>query len=305
MSTLPKRILGSAGLEVSTICLGGWPIGGGMGAIDRQQAISVVRTAVDSGINFIDTAEGYRTSEDIIGEALLGCRDRVLLATKLSGEHSPAHIQIAIENSLRNLRTDYIDLYQIHNPSTTWPVEETMAVLSKLKAEGKIRSIGVSNFSVEQLAEAAQYGEVTSAQPQYSMLFRTIERDLLPYCLTEGIGTMVYGPIARGLLSGNYSVSHAFSDDDDRATHRSLTVAVREAAVEICARLGQWAIDHGHSMTQLAIAWVLTHPAVTTAICGAKTPAQVIENSEAGRWQLSPDDIKEINSLIEGLSPGK
>jgi myo-inositol catabolism protein IolS len=305
MSNLSKQFLGNSQLKVSSICLGGWPLGGGMGAIDRQQAIRVVHAAIDNGINFIDTAEGYRTSEEIIGEALLGCRDRVILATKLSGEHSPEHIRTAIDKSLKNLQTDYIDLYQIHYPSTTWPIVDTMAELLKLQDEGKIRSIGVSNFSVEQIAEAACYGEITSVQPQYSMLFREIEQDLLPYCLSEGIGTMVYGPIARGLLSGNYLASHVFSDDDDRATHRSLTEAVREAAVEICARLESWARDHGHTMVQLAIAWTLAHPAVTTAISGAKSPTQVVENCEAGRWHLSSAELAEVNSLIEGLSLGK
>ncbi len=304
MKPLPKNPLGSARLDVSTICLGGWPLGGGMGAIDEEQAIRVVHAALDNGINFIDTAEGYRTSERIIGKALDGRRDRVLLATKLSGEHSVTHIRAAIENSLNQLRTDYIDLYQIHYPSSTWPIAETMAELTKLKEEGKIRSIGVTNFSTRQLEEAASHGPITSAQPQYSMLFRGVEQDLFPYCLTKGIGTMIYGPIARGLLSGKYSTSHLFSTDDDRATHRSLTRAVREAAVEICSRLGPWARDHGYTLAQLAIAWALAHPAVTTAICGAKTPEQVIENCEAGRWQLTNDEMKEINARIEGLSPG-
>lgn len=305
MSTLPKQYLGPARLEVTSICLGGWPLGGGMGAIERQQAIRVVHAALDNGINFIDTAEGYRDSEEIIGEALLGRRDRVILATKLSGEHSPEHIQAAIENSLRNLKTDYIDLYQIHYPSKTWPISETLAELAKLKEDGKIRSIGVSNFSVEQIDEAAGYGEITSVQPQYSMLFRSVEQDLLPYCLSKNIGTMVYGPLARGLLAGNYSAAHVFSSDDDRATHRSLTTAVREAAVEICTRLQTWARDHGYSLAQLAIAWTLAHPAVTSAICGAKSASQVEENCGAGRWQLSSAEREEINGVIEGLSPGE
>lgn len=304
MKTLPKNTLGPAKLEVSTICLGGWPLGGGMGAIDEKQAIRVVHAALDNGINFIDTAEGYRTSESIIGQALAGRRDDVILATKLSGEHSSTHIRTAIENSLRQLRTDYIDLYQIHYPSSIWPIAETMAELSKLKDQGKIKSIGVSNFSVEQLAEASVHGQITSAQPQYSMLFRGVERDLLPYCLTNGIGTMVYGPIARGLLSGKYSTSHVFISDDDRATHPSLTKAVRQAAVQICSRLEPWVQDHGYTLAQLAIAWTLAQPAVTTAICGAKTPEQVVENCEAGRWQLTHGEIEEINALIEGLSPG-
>ena len=304
MRLLPTRQLGSEKLEVTVICLGGWPLGGGMGAIDEKQAIRVVHGALDSGVNFIDTAEGYRTSESIIGKALVGRRDGVVLATKLSGAHSPEYIRVAIENSLRQLRTDYIDLYQVHHPNERWPIAGTISELLKLKGEGKIGNIGVSNFSAEQLAEAANHGVIASVQPQYSMIFREAEKNLLPYCLKEGIGVMTYGPIVRGLLSGKYRALHTFSSDDDRASHPSLTMEVREAAVEICSRLTPWALDHGYTMTQLAIAWTLANKAVTTTICGARTPEQIIENCEASRWNLEKNEIKEIEKQIEDLSPG-
>jgi aryl-alcohol dehydrogenase-like predicted oxidoreductase len=275
-----------------------------MGPIEEKQALETVHAALDSGINFIDTAEGYYTSESTLGKAIQGRRDRVILATKLSGEHSPQHIRAAIENSLRNLRTDYIDLYQIHHPDPAWPIAATMAELVKLKQEGKVRYLGVSNFSVEQTKEASAHGPIASTQPQYSMIFRSAEQDLFPYCLEQGIGAMVYAPLARGLLSGKYKASHSFSENDDRAGHTTLTPAVRNAAVEISRRLTPWAQDHGYTMAQLAIAWTLGNDAVTTAICGAKTPQQAIENSEAGRWQLSADDMAEIAQQIAGLSPG-
>jgi aryl-alcohol dehydrogenase-like predicted oxidoreductase len=275
-----------------------------MGAIEEKQAIRTVHAALDAGTNFIDTAEGYFTSESMLGKALVGRRDRVVLATKLSGEHSRQHIRAAIENSLRQLRTDYIDLYQIHHPDPRWPLAETMAGLVRLQDEGKVRYLGVSNFGVEQTAEAATYGPITSSQPHYSMLFRSIEDDLLPYCLESEIGVMAYAVLARGLLSGKYPASHRFSDEDDRAHISTLTPEVRKAAVEICGRLTPWAHDHGYTMAQLAIAWTLANPAVTSAICGAKTPAQAIENCEAGRWHLSEQDMAEIEEQIEGLSPG-
>jgi aryl-alcohol dehydrogenase-like predicted oxidoreductase len=205
MESLPTRSLGRNGLDVSVVCLGTWPLGGGMGALEENQAIKTVHAAIDAGTNFIDTAEGYYTSESVLGKALLGRRDRVMIATKLSGEHSPQHIRVAIESSL---------------------------------------------------------------------------------------------------LSGKYKASHSFSENDDRAGHPTLTQAVREAAVEINRRLMPWAQDHGYTMAQLAIAWTLGNAAVTTAICGAKTPQQAIENSEAGRWQLSVNDMAEIAQQIEGLSPG-
>jgi aryl-alcohol dehydrogenase-like predicted oxidoreductase len=304
MNSLPTRSLGSDGLDVSVVCLGAWPLGGGMGVLGEKQAIKTVHAALDAGINFLDTAEGYYTSESILGKALLGRLDRVMLATKLSGDHSPGHIRAAIENSLRKLRTDHIDLYQVHHPNPDWPIEETMAELVKLKHEGKVRYLGVSNFSVEQTEEASTHGPIASSQPQYSMIFRCAEQALFPYCLDQGIGVMAYAPMVRGLLSGKYKASHRFPENDDRAQHPTLTQAVREAAVEISRRLMPWAQDHGYTMAQLAIAWTLGNPAVTTAICGAKTPQQAIENSEAGRWQLSADDMAEIAQQIEGLSPG-
>jgi aryl-alcohol dehydrogenase-like predicted oxidoreductase len=304
MNHLPTRSLGRDGPDVTIICLGTWGLGGGMGAIEEKQAIRTVHAALDAGINFIDTAEGYLTSEAMLGKALVGRRDRVVLATKLSGEHSPQHIRAAIENSLRQLRSDYIDLYQIHRPDPRWPIADTMAELVKLKDEGKIRALGISNFSVEQTAEASAYGPIASTQPHYSMLFRGIENDLLPYCLEHEIGVMAYAVLTRGLLSGKYTASHTFSDEDDRASIPELTPAVRQAAVEICRRLTPWARDHGYTMAQLATAWAVANPAVTSAICGAKTPAQAIENCEAGRWHLSEQDMAEIENQIEGLSPG-
>ena len=304
MSQLPTRRLGASGPDVSVICLGGWPIGGGMGAIDEKQAIGVVHAALDHGVNFIDTAEGYRNSEEIIGKALVGRRDRVFLATKLSGDHSASHIRTAVENSLRALRTDHIDLYQIHHPKQQWPIAETMAHFLRLKEEGKISWIGVSNFSVEQLLEAAAYGEIVSAQPQYSMIFRGAEQELFPYCREHEIGTMIYGVMVRGLLSGKYSASHRFAAEDDRASHPSLTPAVRTAAVELCNRLTKWAEERGHSMVELAIAWTLANAAVTTAICGAKTPEQVAEHCRAGRWELQDEEKAEIDRQIKGCSPG-
>jgi aryl-alcohol dehydrogenase-like predicted oxidoreductase len=303
-SQLPTRTLGRDGPEVTVICLGTWPLGGGLGAIDEKQAIRTVHAALDAGTNFIDTAEGYLTAESMLGKALAGRRDRVILATKLSGEHSRQHIRTAIENSLRQLRTGYIDLYQIHHPNPRWPVAGTMAELVKLKEEGKVRWLGVSNFSVEQTAEAAVHGPITSTQPHYSMLFRAVEKELFPYCLEHQIGVMAYAVITRGLLTGKYTASHDFSADDDRASIPQLTPAVRQAAVEICRRLTPWACDHGYTMAQLAIAWALANPAVTSAICGAKTPAQAIENCEAGRWRLSEQDLAEIEEQVEGLAPG-
>jgi aryl-alcohol dehydrogenase-like predicted oxidoreductase len=228
----------------------------------------------------------------------------VFLASKLSGDHSRKHIREAIDASLRQLGTDHLDLYQIHSPKPQWPIADTMDELVKLQKEGKVRHLGVSNFNAQQTAEAARHGRIQSSQPHYSMLFRRAEKDPLPYCLENGIGVIVYSPIGRGLLTGKYTAGHRFASDDARATHPSLTPQVREAAVEICRRLDPWARDHGYTMAQLAIAWTLAHPAVTSAICGAKTPEQAQENARAGMWKLSKSQVAEIEQQIAGLSPG-
>ncbi len=303
-SPLPTRILGADGPQVPVICFGAWPLGGGMGPVDEQLGIRTVHAALDAGLTFIDTAEMYRTSESVLGKALAGKRNDIFLASKLSGDHSREHIRAAIENSLAQLGTDHLDLYQIHSPKPQWPIEDTMDELVKLQDEGKVRHLGVSNFGAEATGEAMQHGTILSSQPHYSMLFRRAETDPLPFCLENGIGVMVYSPIGRGLLTGKYAASHSFSANDTRSSHPSLTAEVRSAGEEICKRLTPFAQDHGFTMAQLAIAWTLANPAVTSAICGAKTPEQAVENAEAGRWALTDDDMVEIETQIEGLSPG-
>ena len=188
---MKTRQLGKDGPFVPIICLGAWPLSGGMGACPEDQAIRTVHASLDAGITFIDTAEAYFTSETVLGKALRGHRHEVFLATKLSGEHSSQHIAEAIENSLRELNTDYVDLYQIHSPRPQYPIADTMADLLKLKDDGKIRYIGVSNFSAQQHVDAAQCGPLHSSQPQYHMLYRKAEEEVLPTCLEIGIGVIV------------------------------------------------------------------------------------------------------------------
>jgi aryl-alcohol dehydrogenase-like predicted oxidoreductase len=301
---LPLRKLGKDGPEVPVICFGAWPLGGGMGPVEEAIGIKTVHAAIEAGSTFIDTAEMYRTSESTLGKALMGKRDQVFLASKLSGDHSRTHIREAIENSLMQLGTDHLDLYQIHSPKPQWPIAETMAELVKLQEEGKVVHLGVSNFKTADTVEAAKYGRIQSSQPHYSMLFRRAEQDPLPYCLENGIGVMVYSPIGRGLLTGKYTASHKFDANDTRSSHPTLTAEVRAAAAEICKRLEPYAKDHGYTLAQLAIAWTLANPAVTVAICGAKTPEQAVENARAGAWQLSKSDMADIEQQITGLSKG-
>jgi aryl-alcohol dehydrogenase-like predicted oxidoreductase len=301
---LPTRNLGAEGPEVPVICFGAWPLGGGMGEMDEQLGIRTVHAAIGAGVTFIDTAEMYRTSESTLGKALAGKRDQVFLASKISGAHSREHIREAIENSLRQLSTDHIDLYQIHSPKPQWPIAETMAELVKLQDEGKVRYLGVSNFKAADTVSASEFGHIQSSQPHYSMLFRTAELDPLPYCLENDIGVMVYSPIGRGLLTGKYTASHRFGSDDSRSNNPSMTPEVMSTAAEICKRLEPFARDNGYTMAQLAIAWTLANPAVTVAICGAKTPEQAIENARAGEWRLTESDMTEIENQTQGLAPG-
>ena len=295
-----SRNLGRNGPEVPVICFGAWPIGGGMGQVDVEQAVATVEAAIDAGCTFIDTAEGYRTSESVLGRALAGRRDEVFLATKLSGDHSASHITQALENSLRSLHADYVDLYQIHSPKPQWPIEDTMSELVRLREQGKIRHVGVSNFSAEQTAAAVAHGTVQSSQPRYNMVQRS-EEEALAYCLEHGIGVIAHSPLAKGFLTGKYRPDHNFPEDDERRNHPVYLLEMRSRAIAAADRLRGWAADHGRSLADLAIAWTLAHPAVTSSIVGAKTPEQARQNAAAGDWELSQDDVAEIDRLLAGI----
>lgn len=278
------------------ICLGAWPLGGGMGELPDQQVIDTVHAAIDCGVTFIDTAEGYRTSESVLGKALAGRRDQVVLATKLSGDHSLEHMNEAIENSLRALGTDYIDLYQLHGPKPEYPIDATMEGLLRLKEQGKIRYIGVSNFSAEQHAEALQYGHIDSSQPMYSMLVRTQEA-VLSFCAENGIGVIVHSPLAKGLLTGKYAPDHIFPDGDERSWMAGFQGERFTAALRVADELKAWAESQGHSLYELAIAWVLANSAVTSCITGAKTPEQVRQNAAAADWVLTRENLQEVERI--------
>lgn len=292
-----SKKLGKYGPEVPVICLGAWPLGGGMGELSEKQVITTVHASLDCGITFIDTAEGYRSSESVLGKALVGKRDKVFLATKLSGDHSLAHMNRAIENSLRALQTDYIDLYQLHGPRPETPIEQTIGGLLKLKEQGKIRYIGVSNFSKEQHAQALQFSHVDSSQPMYSLFVRTAGEDVLPFCLEHSIGVIVHSPLAKGLLTGKYTPDTKFPQDDERSWMAAFQGERFSSALTVAEKLKVWAEAKGHTMVHLAIAWTLANPAVTSCIVGAKTPEQVIHNAEAANWILTPDELLEIDQI--------
>ena len=297
---METRALGKDGPQVSIICFGAWPIAGAVGAVPREQAVAAVRAALDAGMTFIDTAESYLDSEDIVGEAIEGRRHQVFLATKLSHDHSSEGMARAMENSLRALRTDYVDLYQLHSWKPQWPIAQTMEGLLRLRDAGKIRYIGVSNFSPEQTRETLKHGLVHSSQPRYNLLFRD-EEPVLNFCLEHGVGVMPYEPLATGLLTGKYRPGHRFAADDWRHDKSRFQGEESRRAFEVTERLKMWAADHGRDMVQLAIAWVLARPAVTSAIVGAKSPEQVYHNAKAADWRLTDRELAEIEKMVGGL----
>jgi len=299
---METRTLGKDGPEVSVVCFGAWPVGGGLGTVEEDQGIATVRAALDVGMTFIDTAEGYQSSETVVGKAIKGRRGEAFLATKLSGgDHSLEHMKSALEHSLRTLGTDYIDLYQLHSPQPQWPIEQTMEGLLRLRDEGKIRYIGISNYSAEQTLEALQCGPIHSSQPRYNVLCREAEDSVLSCCLQNGIGVIPHSVLCKGMLAGKHRPGHRFATNDERTQFNFFQGALFEEAYGVVEGLQDWAESHGRDGVQLAVAWVLAHPSVTSAIVGAKSPEQVHQNAKGADWRLTESDLKEIDEIMDGF----
>jgi aryl-alcohol dehydrogenase-like predicted oxidoreductase len=289
--------MGTDGPEVPVVCFGTWPLGGAYGGYEESQAISTMQAAMDAGLTFIDTAEGYMNAEAIIGKSIKGRRDELFIATKISGDdHSTEHIHEALNNSLRLMGTDHVDLYQLHR-ATDRPIEETMGDLLRLRDDGKIRYIGISNFSAEEIDEAAGFGRIHSGQPRYNMLFREVEDDLLPAYERNGIGVMAHSVLAKGLLGGRYKPGDTFPLDDERSGWPAFKGESFERTYEVTQRLQAWAQDRGRDIVQLAIAWPIAHPAVYTSIVGARKPEDLAVLAEAGSWKLSAQELEEIEAI--------
>lgn len=298
---MEQRQLGKHGPPVPVICFGAWPLGGGMGHVDDDAAIATVQRAIDLGITFIDTAEAYRTSEALVGRALQGRRDRVFLATKVRGSDlSRRHIAEAIDNSLRALRTDHVDLYQVHWWDGRQPVEDAMRALDDLVRAGKVRYVGVSNFDVAQLQQAMAVRAIDSLQPRYSMLYRDAEPAILPFCREQGIGVIVHSPLAKGLLTGKYGPETHFPADDERSQMPDFQGEPYRRHLATAARLRTFAQDRGHTLVELAVAWTLANPAVTSCIVGAKSPDQLDEHVRAAGWRLTTVEMGEVEGLLAG-----
>lgn len=306
------RELGKTGVKVSAIGFGCWAMGGtNWGVVDDNDSISAAQRALDLGITFFDTAPGYGYghSEKILGEALADRRKGIFLATKCGMEwddkggiwrnSKPEYIRKDCERSLKNLRTDYVDLLQVHWPDEETPIADTMGEMAKLQKEGKIKFIGVSNFSVEQMKECQKYVELASLQPPYSMLRRGAEKEILPFCLEQKIGVVVYSPLQQGLLTGKFTEEPKFQKGDMRADNPFFSGENFKRIMAVVDQLKEMAMNYSKSVGQLAINWVLCNPAVIVAIVGAKRPAQVQENVGGAGWKIKGEDLKKIEEILK------
>ena len=310
--SMEYRMLGSSGLKVSEIGLGGNNFGG---RVDKKQSISVIHHALELGVNFIDTANTYSrgVSETFVGKAVKDRRQEVIIATKFSrimgdgpNEHggSRYHIMQAVDASLKRLQTDYIDLYQMHVPDEETPIDETLRTLDDLVKAGKVRYIGCSTFTPWQICEALWTSRLhnlhsfVTEQPQYSLLNRQIEQELVPFCLKYGIGIIPFSPLAGGFLTGKYRKGEEQQVDGRLArpgpnSNRIFT----EANWEKLAKLETFATGRGHTMGELAIAWLLSKPCISTIIAGATKNEQVTANVTAADWRLTAEEVAEVEAL--------
>jgi len=309
-----QRILGGTGISVSEFALGTMMLGA-MGNTDRHESVRMIHTALDAGVNFVDTADVYSLgeSEEIVGQALAGRRDEVVLATKFGlpvGSDpnrrggSRRWIARAVDASLRRLGTDHIDLYQMHRPDHGTDIDETLSALSDLIRSGKVRAIGCSTFPAELIVEAHWAAErrghhrFRTEQPRYSILNRTIEGAVLPTAQRHGMGVLTYGPLSSGWLSGRTDPTKGHRAQGVGAKNFDLTVPANRAKLEAVQQLTHLAADAGLPLTQLATAFVRTHPAVTSVIIGPRTPEQLDDLLAGADVELSGEVLDRIDDII-------
>jgi len=300
---MQQRQMGHNGPQISCIGLGAWPIGGGMGPIADSEAIATVRSAIDSGITFLDTAQAYRSSETTLGKALAdGYRQRCFLATKVSGDYSRQAIEQAMDQSLKALGVDHVDLYQIHSWNPQYPVAESIEAMLRLQQAGKTRYIGVSNYNAAQMREALQTGPFHSNQPRYNLFNRGIETADLPFCGQQGIGVLAHSPLAKGLLTGKYRPGHVFPDADERSGFPDFQGEVFNRHIATTDRLAAIAADKGLNLVQLAITWILRRAEVSCVLVGAKNKAQVQEHLGAAEAEFSAAELAQIDAILRDAS---
>lgn len=328
---MKTRRLGTSELEVTPVVLGTWALGGWLwGGTAHNDADAAIKAALDAGINCIDTAPvyGFGLSEEVVGHAIRGRRDEVLLATKcgMIWEERPgatpffdtvdadgrplrtyrclrkASIIDECNTSLARLGVDTIDLYQCHWPHDETPIDETMEALEGLRDVGKIRAFGVSNFSVAQLRDCvAHTASLASQQPKYSLLSRAVEADVLPFCLEHNIGILAYSPMEMGLLTGKVTMDREFPETDTRRNRPWFQPDKRRQVLDALATIRPIAEKHNATLGQLAVAWIIAQPGVTAAIVGARNEEQALSNAKAASLDLVPEDVAAIRGVFESL----
>lgn len=322
------RSLGQSGIQASVVAFGAWAIGGWFwGGADDDQSIKAIHAAIDAGINLIDTAPAYGLgrSEEVIGRALQGRRDKVVLASKCGmvwdttkgvpfttpeghclvqlGKPiykylGPESIRYEIEQSLRRLQTDYIDLYQTHWQEPTTPIEDTMQTLLDLKQEGKIRAIGVCNATCEEIDAYRAVGPLDSDQERYSMLDRALEGQQLPHCERGSMAVLAYSPLAQGLLTGKMDPERQLVPDDWRSLNPRFSAEGRKKILALLEKMRPVAEARGASLGQLAVAWALAQPGLTHALVGTRSAEQLQENAAAGDIELTTDELTALNQIL-------
>ncbi len=314
-TAMETRQLGVSELKITPIGLGTWAIGGGgwefgWGAQDDEESIATIHRALDMGINWVDTAAvyGLGRSEEVVGRALSGHSERPYIFTKCSmiwdEQRKVGHslkkdsVKREAEASLRRLQVETIDLYQIHWPNPDTEIEEGWAAMAELQREGKVRYLGVSNFSITQMQRAQQIAPITALQPPYSLIERGIEDEILPFCARNQIGVIAYSPMASGLLSGKMTRPRvaALPTDDWRRRSAAFIEPQLSRNLYLVETLRDIGLRHGRTAGEVAIAWVLRRPDVTGAIVGARSPAQLDGVIGAGAFRLTPEEIAEIEA---------
>lgn len=308
------RRLGRSGLKVSVIGLGGNTFGR---YADAAQTAAILYRAIDLGINLVDTANiyGVGASEELIGRALKGRREDILIATKVGMQmgnrpnergSSREHVIESCHASLRRLQTDYVDLFQIHQFDPETPLEETLSALDDLVRAGKVRYIGCSNYDAWQVVRALwisdreRFASYVSVQPEYNLLEREAERELVPACLELGLGVIPYFPLAAGVLTGKYKPGEPPPEGTRGYNNPRFESRLKREALEAVQRLDAWARERGHTVGELALAWLAARPGVSTVIAGTTRPEQVAANARAAEWKLSPEDVAVVDEVLAG-----
>ncbi len=315
------RPLGQSGISASVVGLGTWAIGGWLwGGSEETESIDAIHAAIDEGMNLIDTAPAYGLgfAEELVGKAIAGRRHKVVIATKCGlvwhvnkGTYyfdekgkavyrylGPESIEYEVNQSLKRLKTDYIDLLQTHWQDPTTSIEDTMSALLDLKAKGKIRAIGISNATVGDLQQYVKVGPIDTDQEQYNMLNRQIETEILPFCREHHIAELAYSPLCKGLLTGKIGPERIFRGDDLRNSDPQFSIENRKRIMEMLGRFRPVADYHHLTLSQLVIAWTIAQSGITHALVGGRNRLQVLENAKSGDIMLTDEDLKIINEAI-------